>query len=100
MLKRSKNSILEMFAAINHLYVHLKSDEDKELGLEVIGHTLSMQDIPLRTSLFFQVDCDGGVVIQKYAHAPDENEVLLERERFELRDMPGIEDCIIKSFEL
>ncbi len=99
MLKRSKNNVLEMFTAINHLYVNLKSDANKEIGLEVVGHALSWQDVPLHTQLFFQVDNNGGVVIQKYAHA-DEDECLLEKRTFNLRDMPGIEDYIIESFEL
>lgn len=100
MLKRSKNSVLEMFSAINHLYVNLQSDADKELGIEVVGHSLTIQDIPLRTMLLFQVDNNGGVVIQKYAYTENEDESLLEKERFSMRNMPGIEDYIIAAFEL
>lgn len=99
MLKRSKNSILEMFVAINHLYVNLQSDADKELGIEIVGHALTIQDIPETICLLFQVDNNGGVVIQKYDYV-DDVERLVEKERFSMRDMPGIEDYIIKSFEL
>lgn len=98
MLMLTKNSVLEMFTAIHQLYANLQSTSDKELGIEPVGHALMIQDNPLRTTLFFQVD-NNGVVIQKYAHA-DEDECLLEKKLFDMSDMAGVENYITASFEL
>lgn len=99
MLKKSSNSVLDIFTRVYHMYTHLQSDRAKEIGIETIGHALQITDSPLRTSLFFQSDNNGGVVIKKYGHA-EGDECLLETERFSVTDMHGIEDYIIASFEL
>jgi hypothetical protein len=99
MLKKSSNSVLDLFTRVYHLYTHLQSESNKEINIETIGHALQIDDSPLRTSLFFQSDNNGGVAIKKYAHAEGE-ERLIDVEWFVMTDMPGIEDYIIASFEL
>jgi hypothetical protein len=100
MLVKSKNSVLDMFVAVHHLYTNVQSNSTKELGIEVVGHSLVIEDTPLRTSLHYQVGRESDIiVIQKYAHADDDHQ-LLEKKQFSLRDMPGVEDYIIEAFEL
>lgn len=100
MLTKSKNSVLDMFVAIHHLYTNVQSSSTKELGIEVVGHSLVIEDTPLRTSLHYQVGRETDViVVQKYAHAEDDH-TLLETKQFSLRDMRTVEDYIIETFEL
>lgn len=100
MLAKSKNSVLDMFVAIHHLYVNVQSNNPKELGIEIVGHSLVIEDTPLRTSLHYQVGREHNtVVVQKYAHV-DDDAVMLEKKQFSLCDMPSVEDHIIASFEL
>lgn len=97
MLTKQRNSIMEMFVVVHGLYKNVDIDGQGELGIEVVGHAISITNDPLTVMLFFQSSNTGFFVVQKYAYEGD-CETLVETKDFHHRDLPGIEDYIIAAF--
>lgn len=97
-LTKQTNSILEMFDSVHALYKNVDIDGSGELGIEVIGHAISITNDPFTTMLFFQVGVERTIVVQRYSYGTTGVETLVETKTFPVNDRPGMEDYIIATF--
>ncbi len=97
MLTKQHNSILDMFGKVHGLYKNVDIEGTGELGIEVVGHAISITNDPLTVMLFIHTSNDGFFVVQKYAYDGD-RETLVGTKDFGDRDLPGLEDYIIAAF--
>lgn len=94
-LKKPQLKNIELISAIAHLYTNLQSDREKIFEMYVVGDITSLKCQDQNHWLTFQMR---GMEIE--IKTLDNSGRLLQTATGNLRDLPAVEDHIIKTFDL
>lgn len=104
-MNKIKHSAINTIAALNHLFTHLDSTVDINLIMRLDDHNVIIVDQPKKNSIIFSTDAKKGITANAFSYAIGIDEIeeeckYVEMKKFNLNNMPEIEDYIIKVFSL
>lgn len=103
-MNKIKHSAFNTIAALNHLFTHLQSEKEINLTMRLENYNVTLVDTPKTHGIYFNTCAEKGITANTFSYTNgdemDEECTYVEMKKFNLNNMPEIEDYIIKVFGL
>lgn len=103
-MNKIKHSAINTIAALNHLFTHLDSSAEINLTMRLEHYNVVLVDTPKKNSIIFNTCAQKGITANTFSYTDgdeiEEECTYVEMKKFNLNNMPEIEDYIIKVFGL